>query len=232
MKKNVLITGKPKSGKSTLLQTLIKGVTAKTGFLTKEILGPNGRVGFEIETSNGKSTILSHIDFKTPFQVSKYFIDIKNFEKLLSEMPKFSSKDLLYIDEIGQMQLFSKKFEEFVLHYLNAPNTCVATISYVFENDFTKALEQRKDVVLVELTPERRAEQELFVSQLLKKIEKAKKYLEEPARFEETEEGFNLSSEHGTRKLTRDGSHWNCSCDFYKRYGICSHVIAVLEFAK
>jgi len=177
MRKNILITGKPKSGKSTLLKKIICGIPNKKGFVTNEMLGENGRVGFEIETHEGNKATLAHTDFRTPYDVSKYFVDIDNLELILPTVEDFDSNDLLYLDEIGQMQLFSEKFKEFVLHYFNSTNTCLASISYIYEDEFTKSLKKRDDIILIEITAKDREEKEKFITQLLRKIEKAKKYI-------------------------------------------------------
>ncbi len=180
MQKNILITGKPKSGKSTLLRKLVIDIPNKVGFVTNEILGEQGRVGFEIETYAGHKTVLSHVDFETMQKVSKYGVDVKSFDSLLPEVFDFKSDDILYLDEIGQMQLFSEQFKELVLRYLDSENMCLATLSYVYESDFTESIKKRDDIILVEISAEDRQEKEEFVSQLLKKIEKAKRYISEP----------------------------------------------------
>lgn len=48
---NILITGLPQSGKTTLLKTLLENYPQKTGFFTNEIRENGTRTGFEIETS-------------------------------------------------------------------------------------------------------------------------------------------------------------------------------------
>ncbi len=232
MQKNILITGKPKSGKSTLLRKLIAEIPNKVGFVTNEVLAKNGRVGFEMEIHTGHKVTLAHIDFKTAHQVSKYFVDIENLESLVPEVSNFDSKNFLYLDEIGQMQLFSEKFKDLTLAYLDSSNTCIATVSYVYEDNFTNDIKKREDVILVELSAESREAKKLFVSQLIKKIEKAKKYISEPERFTVQGSLAELRSEHGTRRLVHVGDKWQCNCDFCKQYGICSHAIAVKELAK
>jgi nucleoside-triphosphatase THEP1 len=232
MQKNILITGKPKSGKSTLLKKLISTIPHKVGLITNEILGEHGRVGFEIETYSGHKTVLAHVDFETQHRVSKYFVNIESLESMLPEISRFESSDLLYLDEIGQMQLFSEKFKELILQYLDSQNTCLATISYVFEDDFTKSIKERDDILLVEISVETREEKEKFITQLLKKIEKAKGYVSEPERFTISDSKVELKSEHGIRTLTFTNGEWNCDCDFYRKYSICSHVIATKEVVK
>lgn len=232
MQKNILITGKPKSGKSTLLRKLIATVPDKVGFVTNEILGEYGRVGFEIETYAGHKTILSHVDFKTQSKVSKYFVNVENLESVLPEISDTEDGDILYLDEIGEMQLFSDDFRKLVLKYLNSENICLATLSYVFENEFTNSIKKRDDIILVEISSENREEKGKFISELLKKIEKARKYISEPERFIVQDSYVELRSEHGIRKLVFINGKWDCSCDFSKKYNICSHAIAAKEIIK
>ncbi len=171
MQKNILITGKPKSGKSTLLRKLISPIPNKVGFLTNEILKEGVRTGFEIETHTGRKATLADVTLESPNKVSKYFVHIENLEPLIPDVSRFTNNDILYLDEIGQMQLFSKSFQHLVLRYLDSQNICIATLSYIFENDFTKLIKKRDDVMIVELSAENREEQEQFILELLKKID-------------------------------------------------------------
>ncbi|OGI61983.1 hypothetical protein A2645_00910 [Candidatus Nomurabacteria bacterium RIFCSPHIGHO2_01_FULL_39_9] len=232
MQKNIIVTGKPKSGKSTLLNKVISSIPNKIGFVTNEVRVDEKRIGFELQTHIGSRAMLASVDFNSPYKVSKYFVDIKNLESIIPEVSNFSSNDFLYLDEIGQMELFSEKFKELVNKYLNSPNTCIATLSYIFEDNLTKSIKERDDVILVEITAENRENKEQFITQLIKKIGKAKNYINEPDRFIFKDSEVELRSEHGVRKLTFQDGNWNCVCDFYKQYGICSHIIATKEFVK
>ncbi len=232
MQKNILITGKPKSGKSTLLHKLIIPIHNKVGLVANEILDERGRIGFEMETHTGEKATLARVDVETPYQVSKYFVDVDSLESLIPKVSDFNSDALPSTSEIGQLQLFSETFNELVTGYLDAPNTCLATISYVYEDSFTKKVKERDDIILVEISAENREEKEVFISQLLKKIEKAKGYVSQPERFTIQDSLAELKSEHGTRKLVHSNGKWQCSCDFYKQYGICSHAIAIAEITE
>ncbi|MFA6095558.1 MAG: nucleoside-triphosphatase [Candidatus Paceibacterota bacterium] len=232
MQKNILITGQPKAGKSFLLKKLVAGVPDKVGFVTNEVLRDGRRAGFEVESHTGQKAMLSHVDFKTERKVSKYFVDIEDFESLLSRTGSFGRDDLLYIDEIGEMQLFSEKFRGQVSEFLDSENICLATLSSVYEDDFIRDIKKRQDIVLVEISPENRDEKGRFISLLLNKIEKARKYISEPERFAVDGLAVTLKSEHGVRRLSREGTGWRCDCDFFKQNAICSHSIATGEFIK
>lgn len=234
MQKNILITGKPGSGKSTLLKKIVGAIPQKVGLVTSEILEDGKRVGFEIETHEKHRAVLAHVNFKTPVKLSdrsKFFIDINNLEALIPEVSEFHADDFVYLDEIGQMQLLSHQFQQLVTRYLDSENTCLATLSSVFEDDFIKSIKERNDVIIVEITAETREETEKFIVQLLRKIEKAKRYISEPHCFIRKGPDIELESEHGTRTLSFINDQWMCDCDFFKEHKICSHTIAVQEFS-
>lgn len=232
MQKNIIITGEPKSGKSTLLANIIKDIPNTVGVVTKEIRNGDDRVGFEIESHANHKAILAHVESENKYKVSKYFVNVENLESMLPEISMFKKDDVLYLDEIGQMQLFSKEFKKITLQFLDASNTCLTTLTSVYSDEFTQDIKKRDDIILVELTKENREEKEKFVRRLLKKIEKARRYLSEPERSTIKGSEAKLKSEHGLRKLILQDEEWECNCDFFSQYGICSHSIAVKEFTK
>lgn len=175
MRKNILITGMPRSGKTTLLKRIIEKIDQKVGFVTNEVRKDGERIGFEIETNTGEKSMLANVNFKTNFKVSKYFVDIKNLDLIIPKLEDFKDSDLLFIDEIGQMELFSDKFKNLVLKYLNSPNTFIATLSKVYANKFTESIKNRADVILIEITRETRDETERHLKALLGRITKAKR---------------------------------------------------------
>ena len=101
--KNILITGMPKSGKSTLLRKIIKKYNHKVGFVTNEIREDGERIGFELETHSGKTGMLANTKFITDFRVSKYSVDIKKLNTIIPDVRNSYENDLLFLDEIGQM---------------------------------------------------------------------------------------------------------------------------------
>ena len=166
---NTLTTGLPKSGKTTLLRALIAPFAHKVGFVTNEIRNEHGRIGFDFETHTGLVVPLARTTTETPYKVGKYFVHVAEIESILSTVATFSPNDLLYLDEIGQMEFTSPNFERLVTAYLDAPNLCIATLSAVYENKAIKHIKQRGDVVIVEITPENR---EAMFRTLLEQINK------------------------------------------------------------
>ena len=134
--------------------------------------------------------------------------------------------------KLVRCSFFSKEFKKTTLQFLDTPNTCITTLTSVYADDFTGNIKKRDDIILVEITKENRGEKEIFVHALLKKIEKARKYLSEPERFTVKDSKAELKSEHALRRLTYRDGEWNCNCDFFSQHTICSHSIAVKEFTK
>ena len=72
MKINVLITGLPGCGKTTLIEKIASMIKAPVaGFITREIRERGNRVGFSVETFDGKKGILAHISREGQFRVGK-----------------------------------------------------------------------------------------------------------------------------------------------------------------
>ena len=227
MRKNILIVALPHVGKSTLLQRVLQNVDDKFGFVTNEVLSDGSRVGFEIEASFCKEKfMLANVDFHTPHKVSRYGVNLQGFKIILKHIPEFPDSSLLYIDEIGEMQLMLSEYPKYVSRFLDSRNTFIATLSCVYKHEFIEKLKKRKDTIVVELTPENRDEQFLFVSHLLKKIEKARGYIANPDRFSFPDGTILLAAEHGERKLVFKEDKWRCDCDFHNKYNVCSHSIA------
>jgi len=65
-------------------------------------------------------------------------------------------------------------------------------------------------------------------SSMISKIQKAKRYAEEPDRI--TFEQFKVSfrGDHGTYEVTYDrDSGWQCGCHYFSTRGVCSHTMTL-----
>lgn len=150
--KNLIITGSPGTGKTTYISNVIKGVINKTGIITNEILNEDRRLGFEVVTSTGLKTILAHINGTSIHNVSKYKVFPDNLDRIIDLMPSIDPNHLLYIDEIGEMQLFSDKFKALCLNYLNSSNKCLMTLSKVYPSEFIEKIKDRKDSIVIDFS--------------------------------------------------------------------------------
>ncbi|MEJ2740698.1 MAG: SWIM zinc finger family protein [Dehalococcoidia bacterium] len=64
-------------------------------------------------------------------------------------------------------------------------------------------------------------------SSLIGKIEKAKRYAQEPERINFT--GFNAEfrGDNSNYSVSYKEGIWNCTCPFFSQRGICSHTMAL-----
>jgi len=155
-KMKIFLKGQPRSGKTTLIAKLLSHVKSKQGFVTEEIKENGQRVGFKLVAADGREAMLASINHRSPFQVSRYFVDVAALDKFIEPLFKFEPDQLLYIDEVGQMELFSDNFKKLVNRYLEAGNNFIDTITSVYSDDFVDKVKTRKDIKILEVTPENR----------------------------------------------------------------------------
>ncbi|XP_062128174.1 nucleoside-triphosphatase THEP1 [Drosophila sulfurigaster albostrigata] len=115
-----LITGQPGIGKTTLVGKIaakMRNQCTLQGFFTDEVRENNQRIGFDVVTMSGKREILAREKVRGNLpKVGKYSVYVENFEKLALPLLTISSRptQLMIIDEVGKMELLSKRFEEAV----------------------------------------------------------------------------------------------------------------------
>ena len=149
-----LITGKPGVGKTTLVQKIIKrmGSVNMAGFCTAEIRCTGSRLGFELQGLNGGYRTLAHVDIDSEYRVGRYGVDKDGFEEFLATLDLLNPDvELIVIDEIGKMELFSNRFRNLVCDTLNADTQVLATIP-LKGSDFFREIRQRLDTHLLEVT--------------------------------------------------------------------------------
>lgn len=154
MFKNVLITGSPGIGKTTIIKTVLPLLNVKAGgFFTEEIRVKGNREGFAVETLDGQKGILALVNFKSLYKVGKYGVDIQSFEKVA--IPAIESaikdKELIVIDEIGKMELFSERFKEAVIKALDSDKPVLGVIKKSGDK-FINAIKARSDVKIFTVT--------------------------------------------------------------------------------
>lgn len=150
--KHILVTGKPRVGKTSLLKELIPYLSSCGGFYTQEMREGNSRTGFEIITLDGERGLLAKKGLKSPFRLGSYGIDINDLENIGVESVQkaINTKDIIIIDEIGKMELFSEKFKDVVLKALDSGKRLLGVI-HREDMLFLKRIKERKDVLVLEL---------------------------------------------------------------------------------
>lgn len=182
MGRKYFVTGMPKAGKTTVLKKIIAQFKKKKlkvgGFFTPEEKIHGTRTGFAVQDiESGKRAVLAAIGIKGP-KVAKYHVDIKGFESIVIPVLKKAGKyDVLIIDEIGRMEMQSKKFEKGLEKTLESNVMIIATV----HKDFIEDYEDYGEVMM--LTENNR---DSVYSELLRKIE-SKPEKEKPKKSEKKE---------------------------------------------
>lgn len=244
MKNILLLVAKPRIGKSTCIKKIVNllGESNCTGFYTEEIRDETTgeRTGFLTKTLSGEETLLASTSFDSKLKIGKYGVHIEEFEKigLPSLKSVFHNDRTLIIDEIGPMQMCSKRFREILLKLQKTEKIIIGTICFK-GCDFIEDYKKMPNVDLIELTLENRDIMPNKVMELInylkdyhtrieRKKVKAQKYIHELERFSLDELKITLNSEHGVRKIEyRKDKKFSCTCDFCKEFATCSHIMAV-----
>jgi nucleoside-triphosphatase len=151
MKPVYLLTGQPGTGKTSLIKQAVAGIKSRAGgFYTEEIRSQGTRQGFRLVTLDGQTAILAHINSPGPYRVSKYGVDIDSLEKVgVSALTQAAREcDLVVVDEIGKMELFSPKFRETVQSIINSGKRLLGTIM-LSPNPYADAIKRQPQVNLI-----------------------------------------------------------------------------------
>jgi nucleoside-triphosphatase len=118
-------------GKTTVIMRVVDGFRGRAGgFYTEEIRKGNIREGFRIKTLNGRNGILAHVNRPGPFRVGRYGVDVDTFDGIaVPSLERALEKDeLVIIDEIGKMELFSRRFRELIQRVLESEKRILGVI--------------------------------------------------------------------------------------------------------
>jgi nucleoside-triphosphatase len=168
--KNLLLTGPPSCGKTTVVRRLIErlGGIRLAGFFTRELREGGTRVGFEaVGLSTGWHTLLASVRSPSRLRVGRYGVEPAVLAPLVqAELVKPAGEvGLFVIDEIGKMELLCGEFVDATRRLLDGPVPVVATVALRGGGLIAEA-KARPDVRLVEVTQENRdslpAEQEAW----------------------------------------------------------------------
>ena len=148
---NVLLTGPPRCGKTTLLKNIIKEADLNAvGFYTEEVVEGSRRVGFDIVMLSGERfRLASKKESFTP-KVGSYSVYVRNIDRvcdMLNSQINEGDWQVIVIDEIGKMELLSLKFRKLILNILET-NKLLGTIM-LKDNAFTAKIKNLKNTKLL-----------------------------------------------------------------------------------
>lgn len=155
---NILITGRPGVGKTTLVLSVCRVLERHhpAGFLTREIREGGSRQGFELMSLDGRRRTLAHTGMAGQGKVGKYGVDVQGFEAYLDALSlEVPEAGFIAIDEIGKMECRSAKFVAMTRQVLDSERLFLATVAAT-GGGFISEVKARNDVELVLLTERNR----------------------------------------------------------------------------
>lgn len=149
-----LLTGGPGVGKTTIIKQALgqSGVRAG-GFYTEEVRPGGQRQGFRLVTLDGESALLASVALAGPCRVGRYGVDVAALDRVGVAALRWAleGRDLVVIDEIGKMELYSASFREAVLEAVAGPKRVLATIMLA-RHPFADDIKGRPGCTTLEVT--------------------------------------------------------------------------------
>ena len=154
MKTAYLLSGEPGTGKTTIIKQVLSTVNKSAGgFYTEEMRSQGVRQGFKIITLDGEEAILAHVSVYSQHRVSKYGVDTDGMDKVAVPALRQAtqSKDIIVIDEIGKMELFSASFKDAVIEALESKKKVLGTIMLA-SHPWADKIKERPEVEVIKVT--------------------------------------------------------------------------------
>ena len=157
--KHLLIVGRPGVGKTTLMKRLVQSLRhcAIDGFLTEELREDEQRRWFWLSPLDGRQVLLAHRQLESGVRVGPYKVNVNVLEQVAVPVIERAVQRafLLFVDELGKMELCSPRFEAVVQEAFDHGPSIVATAGLA-PLPLLTAIKRRKDVELVPLTTSNR----------------------------------------------------------------------------
>ena len=155
--KNILVTGLPRCGKSTIIESVIRSIEKPMiGFFTREIKERGKRVGFSIITVDGEKGVLAHQDIRSRPRVGQYGVNLDDIDHIaVPAMMPAKPDEIVVIDEIGKMECLSPLFRQTLIKILDSQHRVIGSIAQKGDR-FIQKIKERDDVVLIHVSEKNR----------------------------------------------------------------------------
>jgi nucleoside-triphosphatase len=151
-KRILLLTGSPGIGKTSILLRIVEALKAKGygvgGMISREVRVEGGRVGFEIlDLKTGRKGWLAHVTQKEGPQVGRYRVNLTDLDGIGVEAitNAVADSDVVAIDEIGPMELHSRKFLEALTKAVESRKLIVGVVHQRASGNLMTELKSRDD---------------------------------------------------------------------------------------
>lgn len=171
---NILITGRPGVGKTTLLVWIQKKVevhgSSIGGVYCPEIREGNRRTGFKIiDIATGNKGVLASINGRGPL-VGKYHVNLDDLENIgISAIENaLEIAEYIFIDEIAPMELKSRSFSNAVWQALESQKPVIAVIHKLSNHPFILNVKNRDDVNIFNISTKNSVSVKEAIQEILK----------------------------------------------------------------
>jgi nucleoside-triphosphatase len=161
-KKNILVTGVPGAGKTTLVEAVVRALGVRPGgYVTKAFPARGRKIRCEIEALTPgvrrRRGVIASVDTPGAFRVCGMGVRIADLETVGAAALEraVGSSPLIVMDEIGHMENASPRFQEAVIACLDSATPVLGVIK-TERGPFVDRIKARPDIELLELTEENR----------------------------------------------------------------------------
>jgi nucleoside-triphosphatase len=162
-KRLLLITGCPGVGKTTLLLKVAEALKVKCysvgGMISRDVRTAGNRVGFEVtDLNSGNKGWLASVHQERGPQVGRYRVNVDDLNDVgvKAIVEAYEKLDVVVVDEVGPMELFSEKFREAVKKAVESKKLFVSTIHWKMSGELIDSIKKREDAEIHVLTNENR----------------------------------------------------------------------------
>lgn len=163
----LLLTGAPRSGKSSLIRKLAEGSSGAAGIITVERRGPDHkRIGFDLQAvfcrpgrplEVVEQSPLARLAQPSSLKVGRYGVEPAALDLAVRALDAAMHEGaLVLIDEIGPLQICSAPFRDAVDRCLVGRCSLLGALS-TQEDPYLAAIRRRPGVRVLEVTPQNRA---------------------------------------------------------------------------
>lgn len=159
LKKILLLTGSPGIGKTTVLVRVVEDLKSKGysvgGMLSREVRSRGSRVGFEVlSLTDNQHGWLARGDQNQGPQVGNYRVNLSDLDRVgvVAVAEAVDRSQVVAIDEIGPMELFSDNFKKAVAKAIHGEKLVVATVHWRQRGFLIFTLKDVQDVEWFEVT--------------------------------------------------------------------------------
>jgi len=159
----VFLTGVPGVGKSTVVRKvaeMIQQSGVKVGGMTSgDLRSGAARVGFEIrDLLTGETGVLAHVNQPTGPGIGRYRVRSEDLDRIGAEaiLSAIKDADLIVVDEVGPMELISRRFKDAVQAALTSGKPLLGTVHRNAQDPLVRVIKSSPSIEVVEVTLENR----------------------------------------------------------------------------